>query len=273
MTDIVIAAPAADSSRDYPFDQILRVREDGSEYWSARDLMEPLGYDRWENFARPVKEARRAATIVAAQDHFRDSTKMVPLGSGAERGVADVEMTRYGAYMVAMSCDGRKPEVAAAKTYFAVQTRRAELGIVEPVQPQISYTGVKRVDGALADAALLHAMKGLVHTDHLEARARIVLARGLGETPQLEASTRPIYASDFVAEQGLSSKDLKQVPSQFGKKAKAAYILEHGTEPAIYPQNLPNGQVREVCAYTVADRPLLEKVWREHFASKYAPAS
>lgn len=109
-----------------PFDAVRQVRADSSEFWTARDLMPLLGYDKWQNFERVIAEARHAAEIVGAADQFTDSGKKVPVGSGATRMVADVEMTRYGAYMVAMSCDGRKPEVAEAKTYFAIRTREAE---------------------------------------------------------------------------------------------------------------------------------------------------
>ncbi|WP_227979919.1 hypothetical protein [Nocardia spumae] len=110
-----------------PFDAIRRTRLDGSEYWSARDLMPLLGYDRWENFARCIKEAQRAAAITAGEGNLRDVTKVVERESRGSINVPDVEMTRYGAYMVAMSCDGRKSEVAAAKTYFAVRTHEAEI--------------------------------------------------------------------------------------------------------------------------------------------------
>lgn len=115
------------TTTESPFDAIKQTRPDGSEFWSARDLQPLLGYDEWRNFMKAIAEARRSTEIVGAgQDQFVDSNKMVSIGSGASREVADVELTRYGAYMVAMACDGRKPEVAAAKTYFAVQTRFAE---------------------------------------------------------------------------------------------------------------------------------------------------
>lgn len=109
-----------------PFDAIRRVRPDGSEFWSARDLQPLLGYIEWRKFEGCIEEARHAAEIAAATDQFVDAAKMVEVGSGAHREVKDVHLTRYACYMVAMSCDGRKPEVAAAKTYFAIRTREAE---------------------------------------------------------------------------------------------------------------------------------------------------
>ena len=111
-----------------PFDAIKQTREDGSEFWSARDLMEPLGYSNWQNFERVIADARRSTDIVGTgQDQFTDVSKLVPIGSGATRAVVDVELTRYGAYMTILAGDGRKPAVAEAKDYFANKTRFAEL--------------------------------------------------------------------------------------------------------------------------------------------------
>lgn len=120
--------PEPTSSDQSPFDAIKQTREDGSEFWSARALQPLLGYDEWRNFVKAVEDARRSTEIVGAgQDQFVDSNKMISIGKGAVRAVADVELTRYGAYMVAAACDGRKPEVAEAKNYFVQQTRFAEV--------------------------------------------------------------------------------------------------------------------------------------------------
>lgn len=132
-----MSAELARTNDQSPFDVIRRLRVDGTEFWTARDLMPLLGYDRWENFSRCVDEAQKAAAIAAATDQFRDTAKMIDTGKGARRQISDVEMTRYGAYMVAMSCDGRKPEVAHAKTYFAVRTHEAE---TRPALPDITTT-------------------------------------------------------------------------------------------------------------------------------------
>lgn len=126
MTTVELPTQAASDSHSL-FDAIRQVRTDGSEFWSARDLQPLLGYLKWQNFALVVADARRSADIVGTgQDQFTDSSKMVSVGSGAVREIADVELTRYGAYMVILAGDGRKPEIAAAKDYFAVQTRVAE---------------------------------------------------------------------------------------------------------------------------------------------------
>lgn len=112
-----------------PFDQIRQVRPDGSEYWSARDLMTAMEYDQWRNFEAAVEKARVAVANQGhlAADHVADAGKMVQIGSGATRSVADYQLTRFAAYLVVMNGDPRKPEVAAAQAYFAIRTREAEV--------------------------------------------------------------------------------------------------------------------------------------------------
>lgn len=115
---------------------------------------------------------------------------------------------------------------------------------------------------------LCQAAKGLIHPDHLEARARIVLARGLGEAPELDPETRPLYTADFLKSKNLSTKKMKSVAPMFGKRMKALYTLEKGSEPEKYDLTLPNGQVRQVNGYTEADRPLMQKIWDQYYATK-----
>lgn len=106
-----------------------RLPGEGIEFWFARDLMELLGYARWENFSTVIQRAMESckSTGYDAEDHFRGVTKMVKLGSGSERPVEDFMLTRYACYLVAQNGDPRKQAIAFAQSYFAVQTRKQEL--------------------------------------------------------------------------------------------------------------------------------------------------
>lgn len=110
-----------------PFDAI-RHEDEGGEYWLARELQQPLGYAQWRQFEDTVERAMAAAenSGTARQTHFADAGKSSHMPNGGVRYVQDYRLTRYGAYLVAMNGDPRKPEIAAAQTYFAVKTREAE---------------------------------------------------------------------------------------------------------------------------------------------------
>lgn len=101
----------------------------GVECWSARDLQSLLGYSKWENFEKVIQKAKDACKNAGEEIayHFPDIRKMVSIGSGAEKEIDDILLTRYACYLVAQNGDSRKQEIAFAQNYFAVQTRKAEL--------------------------------------------------------------------------------------------------------------------------------------------------
>jgi DNA-damage-inducible protein D len=116
------------------------------EFWLARELQVVLGYDRWENFLKVIEKAVTACKNAGFEpgDHFLEATKMVQVGSGAMREVIDYMLTRYACYLIAQNGDPTKEPIAFAQTYFAIQTRRAEL-----------------IEKRLADVERLHARKKL----------------------------------------------------------------------------------------------------------------
>lgn len=115
------------------FDSIAKEITDDSgesvEVWYARELQTLLGYARWENFVVAINRAIDSCKTqgVSIDDHFREVTKMASLGSGAQRPVQDFMLTRYACYLIAQNGDPKKEEIAFAQSYFAVQTRRAEI--------------------------------------------------------------------------------------------------------------------------------------------------
>ena len=112
------------------FESIKQFNEDGSEFWFARDLAPLLDYQDWRNFLQVIGKAKIACDKSghSVQDHFGEVTKMVFLGSGAKRGISDYALSRYACYLVVQNGDPSKPVVANGQTYFALQTRRQELG-------------------------------------------------------------------------------------------------------------------------------------------------
>ncbi len=116
-------------SGESPFDQIKHVTAKGGEYWRARELFKALEYADWDNFENVIKKAQAACLGVGegVDDHFRETTEMVGLGSGAKRPVRDLFLTRHGCYLIAMNGESKKKVIAEAQTYFARQTRKQEI--------------------------------------------------------------------------------------------------------------------------------------------------
>ncbi|MHB9101399.1 MAG: DNA damage-inducible protein D [Sulfuricella sp.] len=111
------------------FEDLKKTNDYEAEYWSARDLQSLLGYGQWRRFDDTVKRA-----IISCEQsgndpshHFAGAGKMIELGKGGVREVEDYQLSRFACYLIAQNGDPRKPEIAAAQKYFAIQTRRQEL--------------------------------------------------------------------------------------------------------------------------------------------------
>jgi DNA-damage-inducible protein D len=131
------------------FDSVAKKTEENIEFWYARDLMGLLGYEQWRNFENVINHAIESceASEIEPLDHFREVTKMVALGSGAQRQVRDYMLTRYACYLIAMNGDTSKEEIAFAQSYFAVQTRKQEL-----IEERIAYIERTQVRGRLRES-------------------------------------------------------------------------------------------------------------------------
>lgn len=218
------------------------------------------------------------ATDVARILGFSDATHMTRGLDSDEVGLHNVE-TRAGSRSVSV--------INLAGLFHVLNTARVEAvrpfkrWVNHEVLPSIYRTGSYSLPGVAPaptteDRALTRARQlveihmlaqGAVSPDHLEAKLRIILAQARGEHPEIEASARPLYVQDYMREKGATADEVKRCAPVFGKRVKKAYAEEHGEDPGVYLQETPSGQVREVCAYTEADRPLPDRVWAATYAN------
>ena len=111
------------------FEDIKKIRADGTEYWCARELSAVLDYNKWENFSKVIRRAKIACENSGHEvtDHFPEVRKMIEIAKGAQREVVDYELSRYACYLIVQNGDPRKEVIALGQTYFAIQTYRQEV--------------------------------------------------------------------------------------------------------------------------------------------------
>ncbi len=153
------------------FESIKKINDHGIEYWSARDLQPCLGYSEWRKFENTIKKAIASCkqSDNNPDDHFVGADKMIGIGKQAERKVADWYLSRFACYLIAQNGDPRKPEIAQAQKYFAIQTRRQELSDrmaadLERIEMREQTTvEFKALSGAAREAGVQDKMFGVFH--------------------------------------------------------------------------------------------------------------
>lgn len=239
---------------------IMAVQHDGTEWVAARHICEVLEID-WKSQHRKL-ESKNWAVVV-----------MMTITAADGKNYPTLMVDRRTLTMWLATIDTNRVSEAARPTLEAYQLEAANAldayfhkgGAINPRAEEHQLNALMRQSQMQME--LCQAAKGLIHSDHLEAKARIVLARGLGEAPELDPTTRPLYTADFLKSKNLSNKKMKSVAPMFGKRMKALYALEKGREPEKYDLTLPNGQVRQVNGYTEADRPLMQRVWDQYYTT------
>ncbi len=274
------------------FEALVR-HEQNIEFWFARELQPLLGYSEWRNFLVAIDKAKESCTSAgqALGDHFRGVTKMVTLGSGAERAIEDVALTRYACYLLAQNGDPRKEAIAFAQTYFAVQTRKQELIEVRLLEAdrvrararlvqsekELSAVIFERVGDEQSFARIRskgdRALFGGLTTQQMKDRLDVPDARALADF----LPTVTIKAKDFAAEMTVHNTKERNLASE------ASISGEHvennrqvrGAMRArgIVPEQLPAAEdVRKVERRLANEAKKLPKTRRAASRSKDLPA-
>ena len=214
------------------------------------------------------------ATDVARVLGYGDATHMTR-GLDSDEVRLHIVETRAGSRSVST--------ISLAGLFHVLNTARVEAArpfkrwVNHEVLPSIYRTGSYSLLGAAPTATtsfeiqarVLDTLKNVIARDYLEAKAKIVLARTMGDTPEIEASARPLYIQDYLREKGATRDEVKRCSSSFGRYVREDYVAERGVEPGKRFDETSSGQVREVYAYTEADRPIFDRAWGRSYVKGF----
>lgn len=253
---------------DQSFEELKRSNEHGAEYWSARDLQPLLGYSQWRRFEDAI---RRAITSCEQSGnnpghHFAGAGKMIGVGKGGAREVDDFQLSRFACYLIAQNGDPRKPEIAHAQKYFAIQARKQELSEqLAADQERLELRKqtseeFKALSGAARQAGVQDRMFGVFHDagykglygglggDAIKAKKNIPakeqLLDRMNATELAANQFRMTQTRDKLARERISSQQQAiKTHEQVGKEVRAAIERIGGTPPEQIP---PAEHIKEV---------------------------
>ena len=248
----------ADSNNS--FESLKRMNDHGAEYWSARDLQSLLGYSQWRRFEDAIKRARVSCEQSGnpSGHHIAGAGKMVEIGSGSARSLEDFHLSRFACYLIAQNGDPRKPEIAQAQKYFAVQTRRQEMS--DQLAADVERLELRRqtseefkaLSGAAQQAGVQSRMFGVFHdagykglyggldSDAIKTRKQIPVKEHLMDrmnATELAANQfRMTQTRDKLAHEGVRTQaQTIQTHEKVGKEVRDAIKRIGGA----LPENIP----------------------------------
>lgn len=252
------------------FEGIKKINDHDAEYWSARELQSLLGYRQWRRFEDAIKRAMVSCEQSGnvQQNHFADAGKMVDLGSGSVRNVDDYHLSRFACYLIAQNGDPRKPEIANAQQYFAIQARRQELS--DALAADMERLEIRRqtaeefkaLSGAARDAGVQNRMFGVFHDAGYKGlykglgNAAIKQRKGLAkkdnlldrmDTTELAANQfRMTQTRDKLSREGINSQQQAiHAHETVGREVRDAIKRIGGTMPEDIPAAEPISAVEK----------------------------
>ena len=262
------------------FESLKKLNEHGVEYWSARNLQSCLGYSQWRRFENAIKKAEKSCQQSgnSPRNHFAGADKQIQFGKGATQMVEDYHLSRFACYLIAQNGDPRKPEIAHAQKYFAIQTRRQEISdqmaadlerLETREQASVEF---KALSGAAREAGVQDKMFGFFHdagykglygglgVDAIKARKGISPKENLMDrmdTTELIANQfRMSQTREKLKRENIKNpRDAMETHEIVGKKVRSAIAELGGT----LPENIsPAEPIKEVKKHIKTSHPILE---------------
>lgn len=232
------------------------VNVDGELHVSGSHICDALGIDAHSQLRK--LSVRPWATII----------KLSIAGNSRNRDMSFVDLHTLPMWLATIDADA-----VVAQVRPLLEAYRAEAaGVLRRYSNHAAAISTQATDCQLSvlrqQAEIVQMLRGIIPDDYLDKKARLLLGRTLGEAQQLDPVRRRLYVHDYLRGRGLRPSEVKSAASSFGMRMRAAYLMEHGAEPATAPQEI-HGRVIDVKAYTEADRPLFDRVWRQYFTNRF----